>query len=962
MTYSGPLYLGFDLSTQQLKGLVVDDSLKKVHEAKFDFDADAKGFNITKGVMTNEAEHEVFAPVAMWLQAIDVLLTRLKDDGLDFKRIKAISGSGMQHGSVFWNADAEHLLAQLDPNKTLETQALRRNARSLMQFSVANKNWPMSREVKRTTASPGHRFYGSNANIRTSKFAPFDISDVCGMNLWDIKAGKWHGKLLELAAGPSGVEALKQKLGDVPEDGGAHLGTISKYFVQRHGFSSDCTIIASTGDNPSTILSLPLRSNDAMVSLGTSTTFLMSTPEYKPDPSYHFFNSPTTPGLYMFMLCYKNGGLARERVRDAINSKLQVAETDKTTWANFDTHLSSTPPLAQDKEGSVQHLALYFPRPEIIPDLPAGEWHFSYDPKSDSLTRTKSVPQSPEQDARVIVESQFLSLRLRSQHLVKSPAAGLPPQPRRVYLVGGGSRNKAIAKVAGEVLGGSEGVFKLDVGENACALGAAYKAVWAMERTPGETFEDFIGKRWREDEFVEKIADGYNKDVWDRYGLALKGFENMELTLLAEEEAKRKKNDMCGRKALKNVHLRYLVVLMDSFAGLLAIPVPVSSIIDYKYIEVHRYEWIDAQNTATGLELFASTLNKSLNFQFSTPHGPANLTSVGEMLYRRRGRARFVWAPKRDKNPADVSANRQGTETPLSPRPGQSEASLVLVNGAGQSSRACWCPRPMLCPFYRPLCCYLKNRPTILLARPRAMPPPRKADPAKLEAWLNLSQRENATVFVIIKFCSLTIARMAKATHSAGTVYMLNQKKRLSVLFSVRLPSGADSKTQWLSPVAVLTSFHHLSPTRDFLFCYHIGKVSSNVLPCRMDLGQAACLVQGCDRVRAEAPVERARFIGHCGSVSGAGAGSVLDKRFSGRAGCRQGLKQKHTAPRSVNDGRWSKAYIIEIDRTRCTQVQVAGHICNLITSFIPGHIHRGWHSIAEAYRQVYIKWLEYNK
>jgi len=24
------------------------------------------------------------------------------------------------------------------------------------------------------------------------KFAPFDISDVCGMNLWDIKAGKWH--------------------------------------------------------------------------------------------------------------------------------------------------------------------------------------------------------------------------------------------------------------------------------------------------------------------------------------------------------------------------------------------------------------------------------------------------------------------------------------------------------------------------------------------------------------------------------------------------------------------------------------------------------------------------------------------------------------------------------------------------------------------------------------------------
>lgn len=574
MASSGPLYLGFDLSTQQLKGLVVDDSLKKVHDAKFDFDADAKGFKINKGVMVNEAEHEVFAPVAMWLQALDVLLQRLKDDGLDFKRIKAISGSGMQHGSVFWNADAEQLLAQLDPSKTLESQL---DAAFTHPYSPNWQDASTQKECEEFDAVLGnehqlanvtgskahHRFTGPQilrfqrkypdkyiktkritlvsswiATVFLGKFAPFDISDVCGMNLWDIKAGKWNDKLLELAAGPSGVEALKQKLGDVPEDGGAHLGTISQYFVRRHGFSEDCTIIASTGDNPSTILALPLRHNDAMVSLGTSTTFLMSTAEYKPDPSTHFFNSPTTPGLYMFMLCYKNGGLARERVRDAINARLGVS--DKTSWAEFDKLLLATPPLAQEDENQPMQLGLYFPRPEIIPDLPAGEWHFAYDPKSDSLKRVDAAPHSPEQDPRVIVESQFLSLRLRSQHLVQAPADGLPPQPRRVYLVGGGSRNKAIAKVAGQVLGGSEGVFKLDVGENACALGAAYKAVWAMERSPGETFEELIGKRWREDEFVERIADGYNKEVWDKYAHALKGFEKMELTLLQEEADKKK--------------------------------------------------------------------------------------------------------------------------------------------------------------------------------------------------------------------------------------------------------------------------------------------------------------------------------------------------------------------------------------------------------------------------------------
>jgi hypothetical protein len=43
---------------------------------------------------------------------------------------------------------------------------------------------------------------------------------MCGMNLWDIKAGTWNENLLELTAGSSGVTGLKTKLGQVPKDGG----------------------------------------------------------------------------------------------------------------------------------------------------------------------------------------------------------------------------------------------------------------------------------------------------------------------------------------------------------------------------------------------------------------------------------------------------------------------------------------------------------------------------------------------------------------------------------------------------------------------------------------------------------------------------------------------------------------------------------------------------------------------
>lgn len=117
-----PLFMGFDLSTQQLKAVVVSSGLEVEHVAKFDFDADSDGYNIKKGVMVNEELHEVYAPVALWLQALDGVMERLKDDGMDFSRLKAVSGAGQQHGSVYWSAEGEHSLQNLYASKTLEKQ------------------------------------------------------------------------------------------------------------------------------------------------------------------------------------------------------------------------------------------------------------------------------------------------------------------------------------------------------------------------------------------------------------------------------------------------------------------------------------------------------------------------------------------------------------------------------------------------------------------------------------------------------------------------------------------------------------------------------------------------------------------------------------------------------------------------------------------------------------------------
>jgi xylulokinase len=73
-------------------------------------------------VLTNPEEGEVFAPVALWLEAVDLVLQRLKEQGAQFEKVKGVSGAGMQHGTVFWSGEAEGLLGGLDGGKTLLEQ------------------------------------------------------------------------------------------------------------------------------------------------------------------------------------------------------------------------------------------------------------------------------------------------------------------------------------------------------------------------------------------------------------------------------------------------------------------------------------------------------------------------------------------------------------------------------------------------------------------------------------------------------------------------------------------------------------------------------------------------------------------------------------------------------------------------------------------------------------------------
>lgn len=278
-------------------------------------------------------------------------------------------------------------------------------------------------------------------------------------------------------------------------------------------------IIPFTGDNPATVASLPLSPMDCIISLGTSTTLLLTTKTYKPSPSYHIFNHPTTKGLYFAMLCYKNGSLAREEIRNQVNGD------SSGDWEKFNSLLSATSVLGD----STRKLGFYFPLPEIIPDAPNGTWRFTL---KNALTPQKlnsTESWRPDDDARAIVESQALSMRLRAEPLTEG-------KPNHLYFVGGASKNTAIVTCISEVLGSQEGVFRLTEGvtAGACARGSAIKAAWGYDGG-AMGFEEFVRTRWNTKGRLERLDIVNDEGVWDIYGSVLEAYAECEEIILKDK-------------------------------------------------------------------------------------------------------------------------------------------------------------------------------------------------------------------------------------------------------------------------------------------------------------------------------------------------------------------------------------------------------------------------------------------
>jgi xylulokinase len=508
----GKLFLGLDSSTQSLSAVVIDlDAGKVIYEKSLNFDEALPQFKTKNGVLPNRDPLVKHSSPLLWAAALDLLFAQMKKDKVALGKILAVGGCGQQHGSVYLTEKATEVLAALDPKKSLvenlDGVLARKTSPIWMDASTAKECAEIRKKLggikftaSRTGSDTFERFTGPQvrkfyktepkayektasialvssfmASLLAGKIAPIDFGDGAGMNLMDIRRKNWNHDALKATA-PS----LVKKLPPLAESGRV-IGPVSSYFVTKYGLNPEALATVWTGDNPASVIGLGLtKPGQAAISLGTSDTFFGTMTDCHTDENGegHVFGSPT--GGYLTLICFKNGSLAREKIREIY----KVAD-----WKKFGELVKSVPP------GNHGGVLLPWFETEIVPrSNQPGIRRFDLDEKDAAA------------NCRAVFEAQMMSLRLHSQWMQVAP--------EKILVTGGASANPQLLQVLADVMNCR--VLRIEVSKSA-ALGAALSAAhgWlvAADKNPkwDKLVADFTkpvpGSEIRPDAKAAKIYD-----------------------------------------------------------------------------------------------------------------------------------------------------------------------------------------------------------------------------------------------------------------------------------------------------------------------------------------------------------------------------------------------------------------------------------------------------------------------
>lgn len=468
------LFLGFDCSTQSMTAVVIEMDVTRpsewrlVFESALKFDDALPEFGTVHGVLPDADRRVSQAPPAMWAAALDLMMARVAQSGVDLQSLAGVSGGAQQHGSVYLNADAGALLGSLDPSRPVSEQIAAMLSRPVSPLwmdasagaeaaeveeqvggAQALARHTGSRAFGRFTAAQIRRFWKQEpeAYARTARVhlvssfllsllagahAPLDPGDASGTNLMELATLDWWPPAVDATA-----PGLQVKLPGIVA-ASTVIGTLGSYWQVRHGFPP-AALIVWTGDNQASMAGSGIVSEGQIgLSLGTSDTIFgpMHDPRVDSGGAGHVYGAPT--GAFMALTCFANGSLARERVRDAFG----------LDWAGFTALLRSTPP------GNHGRMLLPWFEPEITPRV-----------GTQGVVRHALDENDAAGHVRAVVEGQMMAMMRHS--------AWMGVRPSEIHATGGASGNPAVLQVMADVFGAR--VFR-SVRANTTAPGAALSA------------------------------------------------------------------------------------------------------------------------------------------------------------------------------------------------------------------------------------------------------------------------------------------------------------------------------------------------------------------------------------------------------------------------------------------------------------------------------------------------------
>ena len=466
------LFLGIDSSTQSLSAMLIDTQLGDViSEETVNFGETFPSYGMESGFLANEQSGEVHSNPLMWLEALDLVLTRLKEKGAPLSQVVALSGSGQQHGSVYLQGNFEEKLAALDEKQELATQIAPALAREVSPIWMDTSTQSQCAEISasmggdeevcsRSGSIAIERFTGSQirkfaqddaegyqktayihlvssflASVLAGKSVAIDTGDGAGMNLMNLAQSDWDRDLLEATA-----PGLKAKLPAI-EPASTVAGKVAPYFAAKFGLNPSCEVVIWSGDNPCSLVGMGAALPGRMViSLGTSDTLFAAMPEAVTDPRGfgHVFGNPL--GGFMSLICFRNGSLAREAIKERYS----------LSWKDFDVE-----GLAKTPAGNGRRVILPFVDDEITPRVQC----------DDFIPVGWECEPTAEEWVRGVLEGQFLNMKRHSDWL------GV--ETEEILLTGGASENDGVAQVVADIFG--KKVRRLAVSGSA-GLGAAMRA------------------------------------------------------------------------------------------------------------------------------------------------------------------------------------------------------------------------------------------------------------------------------------------------------------------------------------------------------------------------------------------------------------------------------------------------------------------------------------------------------